>query len=343
MGCELCDRRYHFSCGYIRGGAFVQTATGAISFCWDCKLLVHGNDKPLFNTNIENPNAHDSDGDDSDNGAGAVGGNRIERNGGNDDINGANSCGDAGNRSAARIDEVVATASNPMEKNGGQNAGNMAEAVAIEGAIVGNYPAIRNHDVAATNNPVEENGGQNVGNVVERDFVKIEHDNKPPALAIIKEELNLGDPAAAKEGFEIKPDPNFLPKIEQVAEPPALAIIKKEELNDGDLAEGGVVGIKDELAADAIDGTVKMEEPGLFDDLLAQAIRFAGIADAEAVNPTVNPIAGDLHVTMAGAMRNDVIVQRNIDGINGAAAAAIEISDDEEDVQVTCEYYIYRA
>lgn len=309
---------------------------------------------PLFNMNIENPNAHDSDGDDSDNGAGAVGGNRIKPREDNDDKNEANSCVDAGNRSAARIDKgVAATAknagknvenlveavamegatNNPVEERGGQNVANLLEAVPIEGVNVGNIPAARNHDGTAANNPVKENGGQNVENVVDRDFVKIEPDNKPPALAIVKkEELN--------DGFVVEVDPNFLLKIEKDAESPELAILKKEELNDGDLAEGGVVGIKDELAADAIDGAVKMEEPWIVDDLLAQAIRAAGIAGVDAKNPTVNQISGDLHVAMAGAMRNDVIDQRNIGDNNGAADVTIEISDDEEDVQVTCEYYI---
>lgn len=37
MGCETCDRRYHYLCGYNRGCTFVHTSTTAKSYCWDCK------------------------------------------------------------------------------------------------------------------------------------------------------------------------------------------------------------------------------------------------------------------------------------------------------------------
>lgn len=36
MGCQLCDRRYHFGCGFTRGCVFLLTANSARSYCWFC-------------------------------------------------------------------------------------------------------------------------------------------------------------------------------------------------------------------------------------------------------------------------------------------------------------------
>lgn len=39
LGCETCKRKYHFSCGYIRGVDMVYTSTASKSVCWECKTF----------------------------------------------------------------------------------------------------------------------------------------------------------------------------------------------------------------------------------------------------------------------------------------------------------------